>query len=140
MASPYPSSPRRLAVVLLFAATTLFSASSLATGTSHVTVITIRSDDWPAPPRPAFDDLPSLRAIADFKAFASERRFALAVPPGFPPARLALCAVDQALAARGCIEGAGPVVVAPGRAACERQSVPSRSRRKLRTWERDAQV
>lgn len=52
----------------------------------------------------------------------------------------ALRAVDEKLAEVQC--GAGPlrVVVAPGRAACERQSVPSRSRRKLRTWELDLEV
>ncbi len=135
------SFPRHALTVVLISATALFSASSHARGTDcDVTIVTVRANDWPEPRRPSFDDSKLAGAIADFKAATLERRFALAVRPGFLPAPAALCAVDHALAARGCIEGAGPVVVAPGRAACERQSVPSRSRRKLRTWERDAQV
>lgn len=36
--------------------------------------------------------------------------------------------------------GAPPALVLPGRMSAERQSVPSRSRRTLRVWERDTEV
>ena len=65
---------------------------------------------------------------------------ALAMPPGPPPVALGLCVAAAPGKQASCALGVSRTLVTPARVACERQSVPARTRRKVRVWERDASV
>lgn len=99
--------------------------ASLGTACTPADMIVV-VDDWGRPPPPTLDsELP--RIIAEF-------RKAACAPSRFPLALTTLPASPELPAA--CLN-TGRCMVTPGRIASARQSVPSRTRRKVRVWERD---
>ncbi len=130
MANVFPLRSTFSRALIVLSASALF-ACTVGSGTGDPPDVVIVAEDIFARPTP----LPSFD-VADFRrdmlAFADLTLFerfplALTVLP-FDP--------SQPLGA----VGPGRCTVTPGRASCARQTVPARSRRKLRTWERDAAV
>ena len=133
MASPTPLRTSPVGrMVLVVAASSLFACAvgSGAGDPSRVDVLVLDRIDSAAPARH-----PEVCAAGPGPAFVA---FTNAITTDRFPFHLTVLPADptQPLAAAG----PGRCTVTPGRASSTRQSVPPRTRRKLRTWERDAAV
>lgn len=128
--SPFRSLRSTLAVVVITISTSALSLGCTDGTRGSSDVVTIRVDDYPRIEPPRFDaELDRImREFAEQRAYLPRREL-------FPRCLTTLPIIAGLPVA---CEGPARSVVAPGRAACERQTVPARSRRKLRTWERDA--
>lgn len=117
--------------VVLISATAVFGCVG-GTGDPPDDVIVLRMDDVDVRERcaPAID-------LADFQRDLSAFCKAARLTPRFP---LSLVAEPANPAQPLAAMGPGRCSVIPGRVACDRQAVPSRTRRKVRVWERDASV
>lgn len=129
MTSRFSSFGSKLALVAISIGALFITLESSASSSTSSEVVTLRVED-------PYASTPPLPSLADFQremaAFSRYARLPRVDAPlvAFPVGRSELVA------------GVGPgrSTVTPGRTACERQAVPSRSRRKLRTWERSAEV
>jgi hypothetical protein len=126
--------------------TVAFAFLTIATTATTIGCASPREEYGPSVTYYRSDPTPAVWPALD--AFARSVRLptpgALAVPPGPPPAALALCtmaAVGAVAAGASALCLRAPArFITPGRDACARQSVPARTRRKVRVWERDAAV
>ncbi len=125
MASPTPF--RRSVAVVVISALSLFACTGGTTATTSPEVIVLYDDySYAAPPRPEPSYADFARHLQAFKEAC--------YTPRFPPSLVAVPLEHPEFLAD---VGPGRCSMKPGHASCDRQSVPSRSRRKLRTWERD---
>lgn len=122
MASP-PYFRSTVAIVVI-SVSSLFACTG---GTGAEVAVLYDNYSYAAPPRPD-------PGYADFARSLDAFKEACDAPARFPLSLVAVPVDHPELLA--CV-GPGRCNVTPGRTACDRQSVPSRSRRKLRTWERD---
>lgn len=117
--------PRSFAAVIVISISSLFACATSASviDVQHETSATTLPPDFPRIESPRYDSFEK----------------ALLAPPRFP---LELVAepvkAGEPMAMLGAPSCPGRALVTPGRSSAVRQSVPPRSRRNVRVWERDA--